>query len=92
MIALASVSSNIIQKFQDHYKLQRWTYITVMGKENKKTIIFTVYRPDKKYIESVSHTTVIKQQYLQLQRQSRNNIHPHNASIDDLIKELQPNH
>lgn len=63
-----------------------------MGKENKKTTIIIVSQSEKKSIELVGYTTVIKQQQLQLQRQGQKNIHSHNTAIDAVIKEVHRKH
>ena len=61
MFTLNNVSSEALQKGKDPSGIGRWTYITILGKDNTRTIIFTMYRPCKGNIETVGDTTIIKQ-------------------------------
>ena len=80
MISLNKVTSATINKEEDPSGLGRWTFITLLGKNNSRTSIFNMYRPCDSPIESVGGSTVIKQQWLLLQEQKRE-IHPHKAAI-----------
>ena len=57
----------------------------MLGKHNKRTSSFNMYRLRYTSIENSGPITVIKQQWLLLQQKHRTNIHPHDAAITDLI-------
>ena len=63
-------------------------FLTLLGKNNGRTTIFTMYRPCNSSIEPVGGATVIKQQWLLLQEQKRN-IHPNQAAITDIIEAIK---
>ena len=69
MISFNKLTSVTINKGQDPSGLGRWMFITLLGKNNERTTIFTMYRPYNSPIESVGGATVIKQQWLLLQEQ-----------------------
>ena len=85
IIALGNISSAIITKGEDSHGLERWSTVTMLGKHNKRTSVFNMYRPGGTSIENYVPITVIKQQWLLLQQKNRTNIHPHDAAITDLI-------
>ena len=88
LATLNPISPSIISKRQDHRGLGSWTYITILGKELQQTILFNVYRPCKVLIDSAGCTTVVKQQWLLIQRDNRHQ-HFHHATIQDLIEEIK---
>lgn len=45
---LNNVSSAILRKEQESSGIGRWTYLTILGKYNRRTTIFTMYRQCKK--------------------------------------------
>ena len=47
MFTLDNVSSVVLQKGHDPSGMGRWTFITILGKNNSRTTIFTMYRPCK---------------------------------------------
>ena len=55
-------------------------YANSTRKNNKRTTIITMYRPCKVKIENAGITTVIKQQWLIMQKSNRYE-HPHKAII-----------
>ena len=63
--------------------------MTLLGKHNKRTSVFNIYRPGDINIEKTGPTTVIKQQWLIIQQKNITNIHPHDAAINDLIIEVK---
>ena len=89
IIALGNISSAIITKGENPHGLGRWTTMTLLGKRNKRTSVYNMYRPGDTSIEQTGLSTVIKQQWLILQQQNRLNIHPHDAAITDLILEIK---
>ena len=94
-ITLGNISSAIITKGKDLHGLGRWTTVTVLGKHNKRTSIFNMYRPGDTSIKHSDPLTVIRQQWLLFQQKNRTKIYPHDASITDLIiviKRKQKNH
>ena len=54
-------SSSIIAKSEDPSGMGRWSTLTVLGNNNERTIIITMYRPCNLKIENSGITTVIKQ-------------------------------
>ena len=88
MALLNNISSALIQKGKDPSGMGRWTYATILGRNNKKTTVFNVYRPGKMKVEDAGSSTVIKQQWIMMQQQGRDE-HPHNATLKDLIKAIQ---
>ena len=62
IIALGNISSTIITKGEDPHGLGRWTTVTLLGKHNKRTSVFNMYRPGDISIEQTGPSTVIKQQ------------------------------
>ena len=52
-ISLNKLSSSIVHKGQDPSGLGRWNFTTILGKQNRRTTIFTTYRLCKSPIESV---------------------------------------
>ena len=65
--------------------MRRWTYLTILGRSNKRTTIITMYRPCNVRIEDVGGSTVAKKQWLIMQNKNRNE-HPHKSVIKDIIK------
>ena len=63
MFTLNNVLSEVLQKGKNPSSIGSWTYITILGKDNTRTIIFTMYIPCKGHIETVGDTTIIKQQW-----------------------------
>ena len=61
--------------------------MTVMGKKNKRTSIFNLYRPYKGKICDVGAFTVIKQQWLMMQNDDRRDC-LREESITDIIKAI----
>ena len=59
--------------------------VTILGKHNKRTSVFNMYRLEDTSIERSGPITIIKQQWLLIQQKNRTNIHPHDAAITDLI-------
>ena len=57
---LNNVSSAILRKEQESSGMGRWTYLTILGKYNRRTTIFTMYRQCKKSIRSIEDSTVTK--------------------------------
>ena len=84
MFTLNSGSSAVLQKGQDSSGMGSWTYLTILGKCNRGTTIFTIYRPFKGIIASMGDSTVIKQQWLVMQHTKRKD-RPHKAVILDII-------
>ena len=64
--------------------MRLWTFTTILGKDNTRTLIFTIYRPCKENIVTVVDTTIIKQQWLVMQ-QIQWKEHPRDASITYII-------
>ena len=71
MFALSNISSAVLQKGQDPSGMGRWTFITILGKNNTQTSIFTIYRPCKGNVETIGDTMIIKQQWLAMQQTQR---------------------
>ena len=88
MIALNPISSEITSKRQDPWGIGRWTNFTIFGKDLQQTSIFNVYRVYNTSIKNAGSTTIVKQQWLLMQRTNRQQ-HPHKATIDDLIVETK---
>ena len=88
MVALNPISSAITSKGQDPWGMGRCTNFTILGKDFQQTSIFNVYRVCNTSIESARSTTIVKQQWLLMQRTNRQQ-HPHKATIDDLIVEIK---
>ena len=88
MALLNNISSALIQKSKDPSGMGRWTYATTLGRNNKKITVFNVYRPSKMKVEDTGSSTVIKQQWIMMQPQGRDE-HLHNATLNDLIKAIQ---
>ena len=89
IIAMGKIYSTIIANGEDPHGLGRWTTVTLLGKHNKRTSVFNMYRSGDISIEKTGPTTVIKQQWIILQQKNRTNIHPHDAAINDLIIEVK---
>ena len=87
-ISVNNLSSSIIAKSEDPSGMGRWSTLAVLGKNIKRTTIITMYRPCNVMIENVGVTTVIKQQWLIMQKSNRYE-HPHKAIITDTIKEIK---
>ena len=49
------------KKLQDSSGIGRSTYLIILGKDNRQTLIFTMYRPYKGSISFMGDSTVIKQ-------------------------------
>ena len=81
------LSSAVVNKGQDNSGLGRWTFTTILGKNNNKTTIFNVYRPGNTAIELVGNSTVIKQQWI-IQKYLKKG-HPHDVTINDLIQAIK---
>ena len=88
MISLHKITSATINKGEDSSGLGRWTFMTILGKNNNITTIFNMYRPCDSPIDSVGGETVIKQQWLLLYEQTRE-IHPHKATIIDIMEAIK---
>ena len=87
------LSSSVIIKGQDNLGLGRWTFTTLLGRNNNKTTIFNLYRPGNTEVTLVGNSTVTKQQWIILKQLNRKG-HPHDVIINDLIlaiKEKQKN-
>ena len=84
MFILINISSAVLQKGHDPPGMKRWTFITILGRNNTRTLIFTMYRPCKGNIATVGDTTIIKQQWLVMQQTPRKE-HPRDATITDII-------
>ena len=95
MFTLNNVSSTVLQKGQYPSGMGRWTFLTILGKNNSRTTIFTMYRPCKGQIETVGDTTIIKQQW-SIMQQTKRKEHPRQAAIADIIiainKKQEENH
>ena len=79
------------KKGQDLSGMGRWTFLTILGKNNYRTTIFTMYRPCKDQIETVRDTTIIKQQWLIMQQTKRKD-HPRQVAIIDIIIAIKKKH
>ena len=55
------LSLSVIIKGQDNSGLERWTFTTLLGRNNNKTTIFNVYCPGNTAVELVGNSIVIKQ-------------------------------
>ena len=88
MALLNNLSSALIQKGKHPSGIGRWTYATILGRNNTKTTVFNVYRPGKMKVKDAGSSTVIKQQCIMMQQQGRDE-HPHNATLNDLVKAIQ---
>ena len=82
-VYLENVSFAVLQNEQDSLGIGRWTYLTILGKYNRRTTIFTMCRPCRGSISSMGEM-VIKQQWLVMQQTKRKD-HPHKAIIIDII-------
>ena len=60
LITLNELTSAIIDKGHDPNNIGRWIFVTILGKKNKITSIFNMYRPGKENLEWVGQFTVIK--------------------------------
>ena len=69
MFTLNNISSVVLQKGQDSSGIGRWTYLIILGKYNRQTTIFTMYRSCKARIISIGDSTVITKQWLVIQQQ-----------------------
>ena len=61
MTALKSISSAILNKGQDSSEMGRWTCMSILGKHNKRTTIFNMYRPCNINLTNAGESTVIRQ-------------------------------
>ena len=75
------LSSAVINKGQDSSGLGRWTFTTILEKNNNKTTISNVYRLGNTVVELVGNSTVMKQQWILL-KQSSTKGHPHGVIIN----------
>ena len=85
---LNNLSSVLIQKVKDPSGIGRWIYATLLGKNNKKTTLFNVYRSGNQRIEDSGTSTVSKQQWI-IMKQQRRDEHPHHATFTHLIKGIK---
>ena len=85
MVLLNKITSSTIHKGQDPSGLGRWMLITIIGKNNNRTLIFTICYPCNSNIESVGGSTTIKKQWILLQEQKRDE-HLHIVAIKSIIK------
>ena len=69
------------KKGQDNSGLGRWTFTTILEKNNNKTTISNVYRLGNTVVELVGNSTVMKQQWILL-KQSSTKGHPHGVIIN----------
>ena len=69
MFTLNSVSFVVLQKGQDSSGMGSWIYLIILGKDNRRTKLFTMYRPCKGSIIPMEDSTVIKQQWLVMQKE-----------------------
>ena len=90
MISLNPISSAITSTGQDPWGMGRWTNFTILGKDRQQTSIFNVHMACNTSIETAGNTTIVKQQWLLMQRINRQQ-HPHKATIDALIVEIKKN-
>ena len=84
MFTLHNVTFLVLQKGQDISEMGKWTYLTILVQDNRRTNIFTMYRPSKGSISFTRDSIVIKQQWLVIQQIKRKD-HPHKAAIIDII-------
>ena len=82
------LSSSAINKEQEKSGLRRWTFTTILWRNNNKTTIFDVYRPGSKAIELVGNSTVINQQWVLLQQFNRKE-YPCDIIINDIVKAVK---
>ena len=61
MISLNKITSATINKGEDSSGLGRWTFMTVLEKDNSRTTIFNMYRSCNSPLDTVWGATVIKQ-------------------------------
>ena len=88
MYTLNNISSAVLKKRNDKSGIGRWTFITILGKNNERTYIFTVYRPCKGAIPSAGDSALIKQHWLVMQSTNRND-HSHKTAIYNFIIEVK---
>ena len=88
MMVLSPISSVITSKVQDPWGMKRWANFTILGEDLRQTSILNVYRVCNTSIETAGSTTIVKQQWLLMQRTNRQE-HPYKATIDDLIVEIK---
>ena len=62
----------------------KWTYLTILDKDNRRTTIFTMYRTCKGIISYMGDSKLIKQQWLVMQHIHRKN-YLHKTAIIDII-------
>ena len=62
--------------------MKRWTYITILGRDNQRTTIIMIYRPCNTRIEDIGGTTVVN-------NTKKKKEYPHKAAIIDIIKEIK---
>ena len=84
MFTLNNVSSAVLQKGQDPPGMGLCTFITILGKHNNRTTVFTMYRPCKRHIETIGDTTIIKQKWLVMQQTKRKD-YLRNVTVTDII-------
>ena len=87
-ISVNNLSSSIIAKSEEPAGMGRWSTLTVLGKNNKRITIITMYRPRNVKIENAGITTLIKQQWLIMQKSNRYE-QSHKKIITDTIKEIK---
>ena len=87
IIALKSISSAILNKGQDSSGMRWWTFMSILGKHNKRKTIFNMYRPCNTNLHNAGESTVVRQQWLIMQEINRQE-HPHDAAIIDIIKDI----
>ena len=67
IIALKSISSAILNKGQDSSGMRWWTFMSILGKHNKRKTIFNMYRPCNTNLHNAGESTVVRQQWLIMQ-------------------------
>ena len=87
IIALKSISSAILNKGQDSSGMGRWTFMSILGKHNKITTIFNMYRSCNTNLHNAGESTVVRQQWLIMQKIYRQE-HPHDEAITYIIKDI----
>ena len=82
-------SGRISERGADPSGMGRWSYITILGKNNQKLTIVTGYRNSKRDLNNVGSTTAVAQQAMLLEKQGRKRIGTEAAFLKDLEKWIQ---
>ena len=88
MVALKPIFSAITSKGQNQRGMGRWAHMTILAKDLQQTSIFNDYQVCNSSVYSEGSTTVVKEQWLLMQRANRQH-RPHKTTIDDLITEIK---